>query len=54
MKKKEQTIECSVHDCKFCDCECDECSLKCIKVCNCGCNFEKEDTMCASYKKKSV
>lgn len=50
--EKKQKIECDVHDCKHCDCDCDECTLKSIKVCNChGCG-EKETTMCDSYKEK--
>ena len=49
---KRQTIKCDVHDCKFCDCECDECSLKSIKVSNCNGVGEKETTMCSSYKEK--
>ena len=50
--EKKQKIECDVHDCKHCDCDCDECTLKSIKVCNChGCGV-KENTMCDSYKEK--
>ncbi len=50
---KNQSIDCSVHDCKYCDCECDKCRLNCIKVDSCGKDNVKENTMCASYKKKS-
>lgn len=51
-KNDEQTIHCSVHDCKYCDCNCDKCELENIKVCNCeGCG-EKENTMCNSYEAK--
>lgn len=53
MKKNKQTIDCTVHDCKYCNCECDLCELDSINVCNCGCDGKKENTMCGSYKKKS-
>lgn len=53
MNKNNQTIDCSVHDCTHCDCNCDKCKLNSIKVCNCGCDEIKEDTMCSSYKKRS-
>lgn len=48
-----QKIECSVHDCKHCDCECDMCKLERIKVCNCHGDGNKETTMCNSYKEKN-
>lgn len=51
-KNEEQTIACSVHDCKHCDCSCDKCRLKEIKVCNCNGDGNKETTMCNSYNKK--
>lgn len=53
MKKDEKKqINCSVYDCKHCNCECDKCKLEEIKVCNCeGCG-EKKTTMCDSYKKR--
>lgn len=51
--KKEQTINCSVYDCKHCDCECDMCKLKKVKICNCHGDGEKETTMCDSYKEKN-
>ncbi len=50
--KKEQSIGCSVHDCKHCDCDNDKCKLKEIKVCNCGCEACKENTICDSYQKR--
>ena len=50
--EKVQTIKCDVHDCKHCNCECDECKLKCIKGCNCNGCGEKENTMCDSYEEK--
>ena len=49
---KKQSIDCSVHDCKYCDCSCDKCKLNCIKVCNCGHDETKENTMCDSFRKK--
>lgn len=52
MKKNEQTIKCSVHDCKHCDCDEDMCNLDKIKVCNCRGDGDKETTMCDSYKEK--
>lgn len=52
-KKDEQCINCTVHDCKYCDTECDCCNLKEIKVCNCSNDENKEATMCDSYKKKN-
>lgn len=51
-KDNEQTIECSVHDCKHCDCGCNMCELDKIKVRNCNGDGEKETTMCNSYEKK--
>ena len=50
--KNDQKIGCSVHDCKHCNCECNECQLKDIEVCNCDGDGDKKNTMCASYKKK--
>ena len=47
-----QKIKCDVHDCKHCDCGCDECTLKSIKVCNCNGCGDKEKTMCDSYKER--
>ena len=47
-----QTIDCTVHDCKYCNCECNKCKLKCIKVANCKGDGTKETTMCADYKKR--
>lgn len=51
MENKDQKICCSVHDCKFCNCNENCCSLDKIEVCNCGCDKDKEATMCNSYKK---
>lgn len=51
-KKKEQTIGCTVYDCKYCDCDCKLCKLNEIKVCNCKGVGDKEDTICDSYKKR--
>lgn len=51
-KDENQTIKCSVEDCKHCDCEKQVCELKKIKIANCdGCGC-KETTMCDSYKQK--
>lgn len=52
MKDNEQTIKCSVHDCKHCDCDDNKCKLDKIKVCNCNGDGGKETTMCDSYKEK--
>lgn len=52
MKNDEQKINCSVHDCKYCNCDCNKCNLEQIKVCNCdGCG-NKKTTMCNSYEQK--
>ena len=49
--KLNQKIKCEVHDCKYCDCECNLCKLKEIDVCNCiNGKTPKELTMCNSYK----
>ncbi len=50
--KKEQEINCSVHDCEHCNCEKNKCQLKEIKICNCGSEECKENTICDSYKKR--
>lgn len=50
--KKNQKIDCSVHDCFYCDCDNDACDKKEIKVCSCDSNEKKEATMCDSYKRK--
>lgn len=50
--KKEQQINCTVHDCEHCNCEENQCQLKSIKVCNCGESNCKENTICDSYKKR--
>lgn len=50
--KKEQLINCSVHDCTHCDCGKDTCELDEIKVCNCGYEEKKENTICDSYEKR--
>lgn len=53
MKKEErQTINCTVYDCKHCNCDDSCCELNEIKVCNCGDDEKKEATMCDSYKKR--
>lgn len=51
-RNDEQTIECYVYDCKYCDCTCDKCELEKIKVCNCSGCGKKETTMCNSYEPK--
>ena len=51
-KKDNKQIECSVHDCKHCDCDVDCCTLESIKVCNCHGDGDKETTMCDSYDKE--
>lgn len=50
--KKDQKIDCTVYDCRYCDCDNDNCTLKSIKVCSCDCGEDKEATMCDSYKEK--
>ena len=30
--KANKNIDCTVHDCKYCDCSCNKCCLNCIKV----------------------
>lgn len=52
-KAENQTINCTVHDCRHCDCEKNCCELKEIKVCNCNNSEQKEATMCDNYQKKS-
>lgn len=47
-----QVIECSVYNCKYCDCSCDLCNLKKIKVANCNTKESKQSTMCDSFKQK--
>lgn len=48
---KKQKIDCTVFDCKYCDCDMECCKLGKIKVCNCADDKDKESTMCDSYKK---
>lgn len=50
--KKDQKIECDVHECEYCDCDIDCCSKDGIKVCNCNEDKNKESTMCDSFKCK--
>lgn len=53
MKKNDnQTINCSVHSCKHCNCDSDMCDLNAIKICDCNEKNEKEGTMCDSYKER--
>ena len=55
MKKEyEQKIKCNVHECSYNNIECDLCRLEAIKVSCCYCNDSqcKEETMCASFKKR--
>ena len=49
---EKQTIGCTVHDCKHCECDKDKCNLNNIKVCNCNGCGNMECTMCGSYEKK--
>ena len=51
-EKNNQEIGCKVHDCRFCNCDCNCCSLEKIEVCNCAPENEKEATMCNSYEKR--
>ena len=50
---KNENIDCIVHDCKYCDCECNKCKLNCIKIAHSGKDGSKEHTMSDSNKKKS-
>ena len=50
---EKQTIKCTVHDCKHCNCDKEECKLDEIKVCHCNPDKEKKATMCDNYKKCS-
>lgn len=52
-KSEEQTIKCSVEDCRYNDCAYGCCDLNEIKVCSCGDEEKKEATMCNSYKKRA-
>lgn len=54
MKEKEQTIGCTVYDCKYCNCDNDCCKLKEVKICNCSGCGDKENTMCDNYKEKKA
>lgn len=47
-----ENIDCTVHDCKYCECNVNKCKLNCIKIANCGKKAIKENTMCSSYKKR--
>lgn len=49
---KKQKINCSVYDCKYCNCDIDCCNLDSIKVCNCDSKHKKETTMCDSYEEE--
>ena len=44
-------IDCTVKDCKYCECSVNKCRVKCIKIASCGDKNIKENTMCVSYKK---
>ena len=41
-------IDCTVKDCKYCECNVNKCKLNCIKITK----GNKEYTKCASYKKR--
>ncbi len=46
-------IDCTVSSCKYCECSNNKCKLKCIKITpSKGKKDIKENTMCASYKKR--
>lgn len=49
---KNDNIDCNVHDCRYCNCECNKCKLNCIKVSHSNKDNTKRSTMCSSYKKK--
>ena len=46
--KANKNIDCTVHDCKYCDCSCNKCCLNCIKV---G-PSKKDNSNCYSFKKR--
>lgn len=53
-KEQNQLIDCTVHDCEYCNCLWNKCKLNEIKICNCkGEDGEKETTMCDSYQKRN-
>lgn len=47
-----ENIDCTVKDCKYCECNKNKCKLNCIKIANCNNKKNKESTMCVSYKKR--
>lgn len=50
---KKQKINCNVHSCEHCDCECNSCNLREIEISKqCGCPTCKEETICSNYEKK--
>ncbi len=51
-KEHNQLIDCTVHDCMYCNCFCNKCKLSGVKICNCRGEGEKETTMCSSYTKR--
>lgn len=52
MSKDKQIINCTVYDCKHCNCDDNICNLKAIKVCCSSSDEDKESTMCDSYKRR--
>lgn len=48
-----QSIECSVHNCQFCDCDANKCNLAQIKICNMDSTYAKSSTICDSFMKKN-
>jgi len=53
MKNNEQkTIQCNVHECKYCNCKDDKCTLNKIKVSKSSNEENKEDTMCTSFEQE--
>ena len=51
---KNQKINCTVYDCKYCNVMKDMCNLKQIKVACCPSSDEKESTMCDNYVKTEL
>lgn len=52
-KESNQSIDCTVHDCCYCNCLWNKCKLDEIKICNCGkTDGDKKLTMCDSYQKR--
>lgn len=47
-----QSIDCDVHNCTYCNCEENKCGLAKIKICRIANNGSKLETICDSFKNK--